>query len=282
MRRVKWIIFAVVVGIFAASSAMNGIRFAYERLGGEALVVETEKKKDLASAAAYIAVDLSTGEMIASKRSETVLPIASITKLATALVALKYLPLEKKTVISESAVAAEGGAGGLRAGEIIKLGDLLYPLLMESSNDAAEALSEFYGREDFIALMNKEAKAIGLSKTHFDDPSGLSSGNTSTASDVARLGRYIYNIYPRIFDITKEKEVVVGKHRFVNPTHFLNLSAYEGGKNGFTYGALKTSVSIFSTESGSQVVIAVLKSNDRDKDVLGIVEGIEKLQAVAK
>lgn len=284
-----WIFFAFAAGVICVYVATHIVQVAYNFLmSGQASVYEQQDsafKNRVAvlapiSAISYAAMQFRDGNIIASKKEETVLPIASLTKLMTALVAEKYISPDKKIKVTFAALSTEGETGNLKAGEVIRVGDLFYPLLLESSNDAAEVIARDYGYEAFISLMNKEAKAIGLKKTRFDDPTGLSLGNVSTASDLLRLSKYMYKNYPRIFEITREKQYSIKGHVWENPTHFLNLSSYKGGKNGFTYGALKTSVSIFTTSAGEDVAVVVLRSNDRDRDVLTIMDAIEKAAKV--
>ena len=132
------------------------------------------------SADAYLVGDLNTGEVILSKNSNKEYPIASISKLMTALVATEIPNANETASVSKTALATYGTNGNFRTGEKIKTGELLYPLLLESSNDAAEILAEHFGRENFIKKMNQEAQRLSMSKTTYEDPSGLFTNNIST------------------------------------------------------------------------------------------------------
>lgn len=112
------------------------------------------------SAKAYVVEDAESGEVLVSKNEDTPLPIASLTKLVTALTSLDILNQEKEIRIQKEALETEGNSGNLYLGQKIKVGDLLYPLLLTSSNDAAESLATVFPRSYFIDQMNKKAVAI--------------------------------------------------------------------------------------------------------------------------
>ena len=127
------------------------------------------------------------------KNSGKKLPIASLSKLMTAYAALEHYNLEETIIISKEAVNQEGNFGKLNPGDKLRVKDLLYIILMESSNDAAYALAEAAGQEGFIALMNLEAKKMGLHETKFFNPTGLDpdnlseQGNYSTCEDLVKF-----------------------------------------------------------------------------------------------
>lgn len=246
------------------------------------------KKSDKAiplSAAAYLVTDLETNETVVDKNADKVLPVASITKLMTALVAQDLLKPDQIITISQSAYNTYGNTGGLRVGEKLSVRDLFYPLLLSSSNDTAEALAEEVGREKFLAEMNARAKKIGLKNTFFADPSGLSPANTSTASDLAKLADYLYHYRPEILAITREKNHKAGKHVWNNVNNISLMSNYVGGKNGYTEEANRTLVSIFQvpiekTSAASSttqekksrlLALVLLQSNDRKGDTRGLI-----------
>ncbi|MCX6713550.1 MAG: CapA family protein, partial [Candidatus Vogelbacteria bacterium] len=222
------------------------------------------------SAQSYLVADLDAGEIIAQKNSTTTWPMASITKLMTALVALDQVNPLSDVVISDQAVATFGDSGGLQAGEILTAKDLIFPLLLESSNDAGEALALFAGRANFIKEMNKRAQSIGLTSTIFTDPSGIDAGNTSTVNDLFLLARHIYFEKKFIFDITTKKEYSCCGHTWRNFNPFSAESGFLGGKSGQTTAADQTFVNVFSLvgDSGEKrkIAIILLKSLDRDGD----------------
>jgi len=233
---------------------------------------------------AYIVKRLDTGEILYEHNAEKIYPIASITKLVTAVVAQEALDLDSRVIINDAILATEGVAGNLRRGESLRVRELMYPLLMVSSNDAAEAIARTQSRSDFIALMNRWVRSIGATQTTFADPSGLSPRNTSSANDVLAILEKIVTSYDGILDITKLKTFTVRTHLWRNPTSFLNLSQYRGGKNGYTEEADRTAALLFDIpaqkygdESGTvPVAVVILKSSDRSRDVLKVLETLEK------
>jgi D-alanyl-D-alanine endopeptidase (penicillin-binding protein 7) len=150
-----------------------------------------------------LVLDAESGETLYEKNSETVLPIASITKLMTALVVLeRQLDLEQRVVISREDFTATRHSrirARLRAGSSLTRDELLLLALMASDNLAAAALARTYpgGTEAFVAAMNAEAGRLALHDTRFADPTGLSSDNVSSAQDLARLVKAAHG-YPLI------------------------------------------------------------------------------------
>lgn len=148
--------------------------------------------------AAALVVDANNGEVIFAREPKLVAPIASITKLMTALVVMDGLqPLDE--VIEITAADRWKGKGAfsrLPIGAKLKRGDLLRLALMASENRAARTLGRNYpgGMTAFVRTMNAKAKALGMTQTHFDDPSGLSSLNVSSARDLAKLVKAVSRI----------------------------------------------------------------------------------------
>ncbi len=232
------------------------------------------------SASSYLVGDLNTGEVILAKNQEEKLPIASVSKLMTALVAKEIAKEGDTAQVSKQALATEGANGGLRAGEKIKVTDLVYPLLLESSNDAAEIIAEYFGRDVFMKKMNQEAQNLKMSVTSYEDPSGLSPNNKSTVSDIFKLVGYINKQKPEIISITKARSFSQRKHSWSNISQFLRKDGYLGGKSGYTDEAKQTVVSIFSLplgETGNRpIAITLLQSFDRSKDIENILKYLKK------
>ncbi len=153
--------------------------------------------------------DAASGEVVFGKNPEAVVPIASITKLMTAMVILDAgLDLEERVKLSrEDAVAMKGSRSRLRTGLEISRGDLVLLSLMASENRAAAALGASYpgGLEAFVDAMNLKAAAIDMHDSRFVEPTGLSPANVSTASDLAKLVRAAHE-YPLIREFsTKDR-----------------------------------------------------------------------------
>jgi D-alanyl-D-alanine endopeptidase (penicillin-binding protein 7) len=153
---------------------------------------ELPDKMALRSSVALVQ-DAASGEILFDKNSETILPIASITKLMTTIVVLEQqLDLEQRVVISQEDIVATRSSrirGRLRPGSALTRDELLLLSLMASDNRAAAALARTFpgGTEAFVAAMNGEAERLGLLDTRFSDPTGLSPDNVSSAQDLAKL-----------------------------------------------------------------------------------------------
>jgi serine-type D-Ala-D-Ala carboxypeptidase (penicillin-binding protein 5/6) len=143
-------------------------------------------------ARAYLVQNAQTGEVLLARRAKDRLPVASITKLMTVLVALDRTSPAEIVSVDPDAAGVTGSTIRLRAGEQIAVRDLLAAALIQSANDSAVALAEHVGGGDsapFVALMNRRAQALGLRDTQFARPDGLDTpGQYSSAWDVTRLG----------------------------------------------------------------------------------------------
>jgi serine-type D-Ala-D-Ala carboxypeptidase (penicillin-binding protein 5/6) len=168
------------------------VRFPAALLAALALASPAYAAPSGIDARAYLVVDGATGEVIVGKSAGRSVPIASITKLMTVLVALERVRLDEVATVQADATSTGGSVIGLRAGEQISVRDLATAALIHSANDAAHALADHVGgnEERFVALMNARAKELGLRHTHFVRPDGLdASGHYSSARDVTTLAR---------------------------------------------------------------------------------------------
>jgi D-alanyl-D-alanine carboxypeptidase (penicillin-binding protein 5/6) len=204
-----------------------------------------------AKAAISVLVDPQGGEKVLfRKNTNERLPIASLTKLMTANIVLENYDLSREIKISEEAVLQEGEAGGLMAGKIFSAAYLLYPLLMESSNDAAYALANDYDgmtEEKFVGLMNLKAEDLGLENTYFVNSTGLDplnpeeaghSINYSTAEDLVKFAKYLLK-KSSIWEILATPKFSLYGPELINTNELLWKSAswqanIFGGKTGFT------------------------------------------------
>ena len=240
--------------------------------------------KPAVSASAYLVADVETGDILAAHDIDTSYPIASVSKLFTALVSLEAVNQYTPIRVSNAALATYGTTGKLRTGEKITSGDLLFPLLLESSNDAAEVIAEHLGRTRFIQLMNDKAKAIGLSRTSFADPSGLSPENISTARDLYKTAEHINSTKRYIFEVTRESDHTnkSGSTTWRNSNPFVThrYPEYRGGKQGFTDEAQKTVLGLFdvpvSEFDDRTLVVILLRSNNLEKDVQNLLSFVRK------
>jgi len=228
------------------------------------------------TAGAYLVEDLDTGAVAARYNPDKVLPIASLTKLVTAEVAKKLIPAETRITLTQAPLNTYGDTGFLRRGETFTAHDLLYPLLMVSSNDVAEVYAQYYGRAAFIKAMNQFAQSIGAYKTYFDDPSGLSPNNVSSAGDLALILDWIRKNDPDTLGITLTKRITIRSHTWINPTAFLNWSNYLGGKNGYTDEADRTAAALFTLGDPKHAyAVVVLGSDSRNPDVVQLLAKVK-------
>ncbi len=232
------------------------------------------------TAKSFLVADLDTGDVYAEMNPQDKRPIASISKLVTALVVNETISYNKQIPITKAAVATLGESGNLKAGESITATNLLYPLLMESSNDAAVAFSNFVGPRYFNQLMNQKVKGIGMKDTQFEDPAGLSDKNISTADDLFVLGRYLYERQAYLLAITRQKGKTLVSSKF-GPRELRNFNVFSsdpsfiGGKTGKTTPAKETMLSMFREQTPASVynvAIIVLGSENRAADVAKLRE----------
>lgn len=221
---------------------------------------------DFACHATLIA-DIETGSVLYGTNADARWPLASLTKLMTATVVLDTMDLNEHVTVTPAAVAVDPQQTILQAGDVYTVNDLLQVLLLPSSNVAAEALADAYGRTQFLAAMNARATAWGMASTYYDDPSGLSAGNQSTASDLLLLAQKVYADYPQILAITRTPQVTItelgsGRQSVVKSINdFAGRPDFIGGKTGYTDEAAGNLLSIFKYEN-RPVLIVVLGTED--------------------
>ncbi|MBU1237485.1 MAG: D-alanyl-D-alanine endopeptidase [Gammaproteobacteria bacterium] len=196
----------------------------------------------LLRSAAALVMDQTTGEVLYEKNANAQLPIASITKLMTAMVVLDAkLDLQEELTIGRDEVrATRGSRSRLRIGTRLTREELLRLALMASENRAAAALSRYYpgGREAFVNAMNQKAQSLDLAETHFEDPTGLKAANVSSARDLTRLVAAAHGYPPiREFSTAARYQVMVaGRSRtFHNTNRLVKSDKWEIGlsKTGY-------------------------------------------------
>lgn len=211
------------------------------------------------SAHSYLVADLGSGYVFQKKATQEQLPIASLTKLMTALVVAEQIDLTKSILIQEEMLEPYGCSDILVPGERLRVIELFYPLLIESCNDAAEALSYFLGRQRILELMEEKGKAILMKDTAFGDASGLSPDNLSTAQDLFYIARYLLNNRPPLLDISRSEEVrSFGDIGFDittlwNKNVFVNDDSFLGGKTGYIKASGYNGLFIFRLETKEEV-----------------------------
>lgn len=161
------------------------------------------------NAKAYEVLDMDTSKIVSAKDNNVELPIASLTKIMTSVVALDVSNPLENFIVTKKAETVTPTRIGVIAGQELNTDELLHAMLMTSANDAAQVIADGidkkYGTGTFIRLMNEKAKFIGLTNTHFANPEGFdSSKNYSTASDLAILADYALTNYPQIKEIASK------------------------------------------------------------------------------
>jgi len=203
----------VVLGAVSVASVAATAQASYgQRLG----LRGTPAALALHSSVALV-IDQDTNEVLFSKNDTAVLPIASITKLMTALIVTEAeQPLDQTLSITRADVdTLKGSQSRLRVGTRLTRGEMLHLALMSSENRAAHALGRHYpgGMQAFVAAMNRKANELGMTDTRFADPTGLSSGNQSSARDLAVLVKTAYaNDLIRSKTTWPVHQVAVGRH----------------------------------------------------------------------
>lgn len=238
----------------------------------------------------YAVLDGETGRVLIGSNSNERLPIASLTKIWTALVAIENSDLQEEVVISPKAAMAEGSSIYLQAGETVTVETLLYGLMLRSGNDAATALAEHVGGsvEGFVKLMNERAVIAGLTNTVFMNPSGLHhEEHLSSARDTAEMLRVALQnkTFEKIASTVLYRANTVNgilwenKHRLLRegsgmaaeiddeteqPVSSLKSAtgvAY-AGKTGFTKVAGRTLATAFQKDGQTCIVVTLNESDD--------------------
>lgn len=209
-------------------------------------------------------------------------PLASLTKLMTAVVVLEDVGANKKIPISQTAVDTEGTAGDLQSGEVYTAEDLLKVMLITSSNDAATAFEEYVGgRDKFVLMMNNKAQELGMTNTTYHDASGLSPLDMSTANDMLLLTEYIVKEHPEIFSWTRITSLIVQplnnpQSKALTNIDFFSFDAgFLGGKTGTTDEAKQNMLEVISM-GRYRVVVIVLGADNRYTEVPKLLNWVEE------
>lgn len=238
---------AILGVVFVAAASATSLLAAeslrsYASRGAGASDVVRDARKLVFSSASVLVKDQLTGELLVQKQVETVLPIASITKLMTAMVVLdSQTSLLKSLTIEASDVdTLRHSSSHLPVGTRLTRAEALLLALMASENRAAHALGRNYpgGLNSFVTAMNAKARSLGLTETHFEDPAGLSSGNVSSARDLAQLVNAAYS-YRLIREFTTRETTAINCGRrklgFCNSNRLIRSSRWQIGlsKTGY-------------------------------------------------
>jgi len=275
--------FLFMVFIWNISLPDNFQEAAIGDFGRGVAELETEFSDSFAGigveAQSYLVFDFF-GRIIAFRESDLQWPLASLAKLMTALLVEENIGKEAVIPVSRRAILAEGDEGFL-IGENFYRDDLRDVMLLHSSNDAAYALAEYFGWDEFIKLMNQKAASLGMAKTFFFNPAGLDFSKTAagaygSAGDLMILLKYLMENHPQVLEATRrgflEIESLEGiKHRFANTNRLIyDIPQFLAGKTGFTDIAGGNLAVMADIGVNQPVGIIVLGSseNGRFEDVL--------------
>lgn len=226
-----------------------------------------------------VVIDQDSGRILYSKNGDMVLPMASTTKIMTAIVAIEKSNLSDFVTISDKAVSIKGSVVGYKKGEKITLEELLYGLILRSGNDAAIAIAEHISGsvEDFSRTMTDKAFEIGAFNTSFKSPHGLDMENHyTTAIDLARITAYAMK-NETFVKISSAKYVDYGESgKFTRSYNSINKFLYQypnsdGVKTGYTGKAGKCFVASVKNPYG-RFICVVLNSSDRWKDAAQLAD----------
>ncbi len=225
---------------------------------------------DRVAARAAAVMDVNSFRLLAAKNSGERLPMASTTKIMTAILAIESGRLDEVVTVSDGACRVEPSAIWLVPGEKVKLEDLVYGLMLRSGNDAANAVAEFLGGsiEGFAAMMNQKAVELGLEDTNFVNPHGLTAANHFTSAyDLAKLAAYALQNH-KFSQVVATRSISLPWDGHDQPRVWYNknrlLESYigaDGVKTGWTRAAGNCLVAS-AERAGMRVVAVVLDSPD--------------------
>ncbi|WP_051189123.1 D-alanyl-D-alanine carboxypeptidase family protein [Halalkalibacillus halophilus] len=221
------------------------------------------------SAQSAVVIDLATNDILYGTNENESLPVASITKILTAIIAIEQNDLDEKVNISPEASRTVGSSIYTKPGDTYTLEDLIYGLLLRSGNDAALAIAEHVGGsgKGFAHLMNEKASWIGMENSSFQNPHGLDEeGHYSSAYDIALLTSYAMNTSSTFREMFGTKKYLnpQSDYYWMNKNKLLlsNDQVCTGGKTGYTSVAGRTLVTTAKRDDKEIVVVTINAPND--------------------
>jgi serine-type D-Ala-D-Ala carboxypeptidase (penicillin-binding protein 5/6) len=240
----------------------------------------SEAVSDL-TAQAVLIYDLGSGKTLYEREAKKKMPMASLTKVMTAVISLENKRADDRYAVKADAIVGENSMG-VSIGEVFTLEDLLYGLMLPSGNDAAEVLATNYpgGRVAFITAMNNKAKALALSDTNFTNPSGLQGDGDqyTTAYDLLVITRYAIENFPEFIEVTSTYEHHIPQSQSHKEFYLYNetnlLTSYEGVKGvktGYTPEAGLCLITYLEYD-GHRVLGVLLNSESRREEMKALLD----------
>lgn len=265
----------LTVAVFSPVAAEPAIESWVSCMSGEVCLPAGDASLPVAltgvSARGAVLMEAESGDVIFGQNENARLPMASTTKIMTALVALEQLPLDTVVKITAESVGVEGSSIYLVEGETLTLEQLLYALLLESANDAAAAIAVAVAGsvEDFAVLMNEKAEELGLTDTHFVNPHGLDhEDHYTTARELALIAKEALS-HPTFREICSSKRKTIPLHGDEGVRVLINhnklLTSYEGCigvKTGFTKKTGRCLVSAAEREGVTLIAVTLNAPDD--------------------
>ena len=254
---------------------------------GIPIVCAEEAVQVSSSASSAVLYEPSTGRVLFEQQAHVKRPMASTTKLMTALLAVEHLPPDAVLTAEAQALHVEGTSLGLCAGDTVSRDDLLYGLLLSSGNDAANvlALSISQSYEEFAELMNTRAQAIGMTDSCFVTPSGLDAqGHGASAYDMALLAAEVlkHDVLATIC-ATTEAQITLGSRKVALSNHNRLLRTYDGAigmKTGYTSQAGRCLVSAANRDGVTLIAVTLDCGNDWEEHAALLDAGFACLTSV--
>lgn len=259
---------AVFLYFYPDGKTRNEIPVVLPGSQGAAIGVSSPFDGVILEAKAAFVFDVLENAPLFELNSDAQLPLASLAKIMTAIIAEENLPANLIVKIHEEAVLEEGDTG-FRVGDEWPISELKDIMLLVSSNDAAFAVAHTFNNElggDFVSLMNAKAKEIGLSQTYFLNPTGLdlsknAAGAYGSAQDVAKMLLYAVEKHYPLVEITRFDKFTIGNREFENTDKIVNdLPGFIAGKTGFSDLAGGNLAVATDLGYGHPIIIVVLGS----------------------
>jgi len=274
-----WLVFTLMKGFLMPTYSYNlksEAYFTFENF--KQLSSEPRLTFDKPLSAEGVLVKEFFGQTLYEKNAYQTFPLASLTKILTAYLALDIYEPSQVLTFTPSAIAQSGEVGSFKIGEEVKVIDLIKASLIASSNDSAYLLAENYGLEKFNLLIKEKLKEWNLTQTQIIEPTGLSSHNISTPYEFYFLMLKVFSERPEIFTLTREEKIWINKKLLWNTNLLLGKysSIIVGGKTGYTHEAGECLALILKFPNSPFVALILFKSEDRFKDAETIIKALAK------